>query len=438
MPLCPQIANSPIITVTQTADFTVTSVVPVVPADTQDVAAVDANAAAAQATATTALADAVIAFNAAKASLQPSASTIVNATNQITAIATNGITVYSGASASSGARVVMNSLGLAGFNASNVATFSISATTGAAVFSGSVTGATITGSDLNIAGVFLVNGTTGVMTATSATITGTVNATAGYLGSPSSGWNFSASGFLTNNGGSTILYPTTTPGGNANTYALFTDRGVYAERIFSTGTQASSIFSLGGLSVDGQVSGAAGSFVVNSSGNMTTVGAITSTGAITTSGNISTSGSGTITSAGAINGTRITSTDKVFAGGFATTANTANTHMFSNGELLRNSASSQRYKENIVNLNSVPELNAKKLLDLPIRAFSYKEGHLDSNDDRYMTLIPGFIAEEVDAIYPIGADYDDGPENWNERIIIPGMLALIQDLYKEIALLKGE
>jgi hypothetical protein len=37
MPLCPQITNTAI-TVTQTADFTVSSVIPVVPADTQDVA----------------------------------------------------------------------------------------------------------------------------------------------------------------------------------------------------------------------------------------------------------------------------------------------------------------------------------------------------------------------------------------------------------------
>jgi hypothetical protein len=97
------------------------------------------------------------AYNAAIASLQPSASTIVNASNQITAVNTNGITVYSGGSATTGARIVMNSAGIAGFDATstgseNGATFSISASTGAAVFKGSIqsgstiTGATITGS----------------------------------------------------------------------------------------------------------------------------------------------------------------------------------------------------------------------------------------------------------------------------------------------------
>ena len=91
------------------------------------------------------------AYNAAIASLQPSASTIVNASNQITAVNTNGITVYSGANASSGARIVMNSAGIAGFDSTstgpgNGATFSISASTGAAVFKGSIqSGSTISG-----------------------------------------------------------------------------------------------------------------------------------------------------------------------------------------------------------------------------------------------------------------------------------------------------
>jgi hypothetical protein len=91
------------------------------------------------------------AYNAAIASLQPSASTIVNANNQITAVNTNGITVYSGGSATTGARIVMNSAGIAGFDATstgagNGATFSISASTGEAIFKGSIqSGSTITG-----------------------------------------------------------------------------------------------------------------------------------------------------------------------------------------------------------------------------------------------------------------------------------------------------
>jgi hypothetical protein len=128
---------------------------------------------AAQNTANTALANAATAQAAAVASLQPSASTIVNASNQMTAIAANGITVYSGASSTSGARVVLNSTGLAGFNSGGSATFSISASTGAAVFSGSVTGSTITGGTLNIGGNAIIDAS-GYLTATGATVTGTI------------------------------------------------------------------------------------------------------------------------------------------------------------------------------------------------------------------------------------------------------------------------
>ena len=159
-----------------------------------------AAAGVAQAQATTALAQANIAYTAAIGSLQPSASTIVNASNQMTAIASNGITVYSGASSSSGARVVMNSLGLAGYDASNSATFSISASTGAAVFSGSVTGSTITGGTLNIAGNAIIN-SSGLLTATGATITGTINATAGYFGTASNGFSINSTGMIGVGGG---------------------------------------------------------------------------------------------------------------------------------------------------------------------------------------------------------------------------------------------
>ena len=165
-------------------------------------------AAAAQSDATTALANATTAYNAATGSLQPSANTIVNASNQMTAINSTGITIYSGASATSGARIVLNSTGFAGFNSGDTATFSISATTGAAVFSGSVTGATITGGTLNIAGNAIIN-SSGLLTATGATITGTINATAGYFGTAVDGFSISSTG-LVGVGAGTIIGGTIT------------------------------------------------------------------------------------------------------------------------------------------------------------------------------------------------------------------------------------
>lgn len=129
---------------------------------------------------------------------------------------------------------------------------------------------------------------------------------------------------------------------------------------------------------------------------------------------------------------------ELYAAGHSTTANAANGYVFTTGgRIARSTASSERYKENIVDLSQVPELDPKKLLDLPVRAFTYKEGELPETDDRYQQMIPGFIAEEVDAIYPIAADYVDGPESWNDRMIVPALLSLVQDLYKRIEKLEN-
>jgi hypothetical protein len=541
MPLCPQITNTPI-TVTQTADFTVSSVLPVVAATTTqvDAAQADADAAqieaaaaaaaaasassaaaaaaaaagAAQSTATTALANAATAYNAAIGSLQPSANTIVNASNQMTAINGTGITVYSGASATSGARVVLNSLGLAGFNAGGTATFSISASTGAAVFSGSVTGSTITGGTLNIGGNAIIDATGlltatgatitgeiratagyfgtatngfsvsatglvgvgtgtivggtisgatfingagtfsvtsgGVLVASSATITGTINATAGYIGSAANGWNFASNGTLTNSGFSTILYPTTAPGGNANTYAFYSDRGVFGSSLYASSSSQGAITTLGGIQADGRLYTAAGSFVVNTSGNITAVGSIAATGAITTSANISTSGSGTITSAGTLSGANITTNGnltvqsyiynpgyQVSTSGGAARINDATTPT---ARLVAASGSSIRFKKDVVDISTVSALNPKLLLQVPVKAFKYREDYLDAEDERSDVLVPGFIAEELDAIYPVAVDHDaqDRASRWSSDFIVPGMLALIQDLYKEVQTLKGE
>ena len=109
------------------------------------------------------------------------------------------------------------------------------------------------------------------------------------------------------------------------------------------------------------------------------------------------------------------------------------------GEVTETSLSSIKFKENVVGISTVFDLDPKKLLELPVRAFTYKEGYLAANDDRVGVMIPGFIAEEMDAIYPIAADYgQDGPISWHDRIVIPGLLALIQDLHARVTTLEGE
>ena len=164
---------------------------PQVSADAAQGTAVQASTQAtiAQAQATVALQAAQAAYAAGAQSIQISAQTIVNSSNQLTAMNTNGITVYSGASATSGARVVMNSAGIAGFNTYGVTTFAIDASSGAVSTTGAIfTSSTISGGSLNINGNAIID-TSGYLTATGATITGTIYATSGSIG----GWNIGAS-----------------------------------------------------------------------------------------------------------------------------------------------------------------------------------------------------------------------------------------------------
>jgi hypothetical protein len=54
-------------------------------------------------------------------------------------------------------------------------------------------------------------------------------------------------------------------------------------------------------------------------------------------------------------------------------------------------------------------------------------------------MLPGFIAEEVAEAYSIAADQVEGVvESWNDRYVVPGMLALIQDLHARVTTLEGE
>jgi hypothetical protein len=115
-----------------------------------------------------------------------------------------------------------------------------------------------------------------------------------------------------------------------------------------------------------------------------------------------------------------------------------NVYMTSAGVIRKTSGSSLRYKKDVVDLLSVENLNPIKLYDLPVRAFKFKEEFLGDDDSRYDKLIPGFIAEEVEQVYPIAADYDDdGVEKWNVQVMIPSMLALIQSLNSRLDALEG-
>lgn len=110
-----------------------------------------------------------------------------------------------------------------------------------------------------------------------------------------------------------------------------------------------------------------------------------------------------------------------------------NLNTLSSGNYLRihdnlvymSSSSSKRYK---ILGASLPEEFIENLYNIePIMA-RYKEGYLAKGDERADAEFPMFIAEDVDKYFPLAVDHNtDGlPENWNERIMIPAMFAMIK------------
>ena len=98
------------------------------------------------------------------------------------------------------------------------------------------------------------------------------------------------------------------------------------------------------------------------------------------------------------------------------------------------SSSSKRYK---ILGASLPEEFIENLYNIePIMA-RYKEGYLAKGDERADAEFPMFIAEDVDKYFPLAVDHNtDGlPENWNERIMIPAMFAMIKQQKAEIDML---
>lgn len=101
--------------------------------------------------------------------------------------------------------------------------------------------------------------------------------------------------------------------------------------------------------------------------------------------------------------------------------------------LATSATSSRRYKHDIADI-SKEELNPERLYNLPVRQFIYNLDYIEPDDQRYGETVCGFIAEEVEKIYPVACEYNANstPENWDIRYIIPPMLALIQNQHKEI------
>lgn len=100
--------------------------------------------------------------------------------------------------------------------------------------------------------------------------------------------------------------------------------------------------------------------------------------------------------------------------------------------------SSRRFKHDIKPIED-NVLDIHNLYDIPVIQFIYNDDYLDEGDQRYEQAVPGFIAEDIQEIYPVACDLEtDGQaHDWNYRFIIPPMLALIQEQNKRIERLEA-
>jgi hypothetical protein len=99
-------------------------------------------------------------------------------------------------------------------------------------------------------------------------------------------------------------------------------------------------------------------------------------------------------------------------------------------------SSSKRYK---VLGNKITENDIENLYNInPVWA-KYKNELIAKDDERYDTYMPMFIAEDVEKWFPIATDHRNGlAEDWNQKIMIPSMFAMIKFNHEKIKELKCE
>ncbi|MDO5139015.1 MAG: hypothetical protein Q4D71_11240, partial [Oscillospiraceae bacterium] len=122
------------------------------------------------------------------------------------------------------------------------------------------------------------------------------------------------------------------------------------------------------------------------------------------------------------------------SGGYAVLIGTSSGLSYNNSTVQMASSSSRRYKHDI-DYDLTVDRDFHRLLKLRPAEFIFNEDHPLQYHDMKGEKIPGLIAEDVAEIYPSATihDPDTGEiESWDERRIIPGMLALIQEQHEMI------
>lgn len=102
-------------------------------------------------------------------------------------------------------------------------------------------------------------------------------------------------------------------------------------------------------------------------------------------------------------------------------------------QLMLNSSSSKRYKDIG---NNISEQEIEKWYNIEPTWAKYKDGYLVKSDENEGRYIPMFIAEDVEEYFPEATRHANGQvEDWNERIMIPAMFAMIKQQKAEIDML---
>jgi hypothetical protein len=99
-------------------------------------------------------------------------------------------------------------------------------------------------------------------------------------------------------------------------------------------------------------------------------------------------------------------------------------------QLMLKSSSSKRYKD----IGSdISEQEIEEWYNIEPLWAKYKEGYLVEGDENEGRYIPMFIAENVEAFFPEATRHQNGlVEDWNERIMIPAMFAMIKSQKEQL------
>ena len=108
-----------------------------------------------------------------------------------------------------------------------------------------------------------------------------------------------------------------------------------------------------------------------------------------------------------------------------------------NGDVGTIASSSMRYK---ILGKTVKEDELEDLYRIKVIWAKYKDGYLMEQDERCGKEMPMFVAEDIDRRFPIVVDHDEKghAENWNYRIMIPCMFAMLKNEHEKVKDLQSE